>query len=132
MVCRHHNHQHHTLDAYGRRIANAIGIWQHHDSPAASYRFRRHNRNHLYPVQVEPGTNREALQGYLYFLVSAIIAKIFSYDTVTGVFQLWFPIGFAVLMLYLATTRSRRHPAKYKASFLGLAAALFQIMQQYV
>ena len=68
---------------------------------------------------------------YLYFLVSAIIAKIFSYDTGSGVIQRWFPIGFALLMFYLAANRSRRHLAKYKASFLGLAAALYQIMQQY-
>ena len=68
---------------------------------------------------------------FLYFLISAIITQIFSYDTGSGVFQLWFPIGFALLMLYLAANPSRRHPAKYKASFLGLAAALFQIMQQY-
>lgn len=68
---------------------------------------------------------------YLYFLISAIITPIFSYNAGSGVFQLWFPIGFALLILYLATNRSRRHPAKYKASFLGLAAALFQIMQQY-
>ena len=68
---------------------------------------------------------------FLYFLISAIIAPIFSYDSDSGGFQLWFPIVFASLMLYLATNHSRRHPAKYKASFLGLAAALFQIMQQY-
>ena len=68
---------------------------------------------------------------FLYFLISAIITQIFSYDTGSGVFQLWFPIGFAFSMLYLAAKPTRRHPAKYKASFLGLAAALFQIMQQY-
>lgn len=68
---------------------------------------------------------------FLYFLISAIITQIFSYDTGSGDFQLWFPIGFALLMLYLAANPSRRHPAKYRASFLGLAAALFQIMQQY-
>ena len=68
---------------------------------------------------------------YLYFLVSAIIAPIFSYDTGSGVLQLWFPLGFALLMLYLAANHSRKHPAQYKASSLGLAAALYQIMQQY-
>ncbi len=68
---------------------------------------------------------------YLYFLVSAIISKIFSYNTGSGVFQLWFPIGFVLLMLYLAVNPSRRHPAKFKASFLGLTVAIFQIMQQY-
>lgn len=68
---------------------------------------------------------------FLYFLISAIVAPILSYDTGSGVFQIWFPLGFASLMLYLATNRTRKHPAKYKACFLGLAVALFQIMQQY-
>jgi hypothetical protein len=69
---------------------------------------------------------------FLYFFVSAMITPLFSAITGTGgIFQLWFPLGFAATMLYLAVNRYRRHPAKYKACLLGLAAAVYQLLQQY-
>ena len=69
---------------------------------------------------------------FLYFFISAMITPLFSSSTGSGgVFQLWFPLGFAAAMLYLALHRDRRHPAKYKACLLGLAAAVYQLLQQY-
>ncbi len=69
---------------------------------------------------------------FLYCFISAMIAPVFSTHTGLGdIFQLWFPLGFAATMIYLAVNRDRRHPAKYKACLLGLVAAIYQLLLEY-
>ncbi|SIR66100.1 hypothetical protein [Paenibacillus macquariensis] len=66
---------------------------------------------------------------FFYFLISTFITPIFSRSTTDGVFQLWIPLGFIVVFLYLFR---RNHPSKMKASILGLSIALYQLILQYV
>ena len=68
---------------------------------------------------------------FFYFLISTSITPIFSRATTEGVFQLWIPLGFIVVFLYLFRSK-RNHPAKMKASILGLLIALYQLILQYV
>ncbi|OAB40916.1 hypothetical protein PMSD_00795 [Paenibacillus macquariensis subsp. defensor] len=68
---------------------------------------------------------------FFYFLISTLITPIFSRSTTEGVFQLWIPLGFIVVFLYLFRSK-RNHPSKMKASILGLSIALYQLILQYV
>ncbi|UFT98242.1 hypothetical protein KO561_13660 [Radiobacillus kanasensis] len=68
---------------------------------------------------------------FFYFLISTYITPIFSHSTSEGVFQLWVPLGFIVVFLYLFRNE-RNHPSKMKASFLGFSIALYQLILQYV
>lgn len=68
---------------------------------------------------------------FFYFLISTSITPVFSRSTTEGVFQLWIPIGFIVVFLYLLRNK-RSHPSKMKASILGLLIALNQLIHQYV
>lgn len=68
---------------------------------------------------------------FFYFLISTSITPIYSRATTEGVFQLWIPIGFIVVFLYLLGS-NRYHPSKMKASILGLFMALYQLIFQYV
>lgn len=68
---------------------------------------------------------------FFYFLVSSsYITPIFSRSTKEGVFQLWVPLGFIVVFLYLLRS-DRNHPAKMKASILGLSIALYRLFLLY-
>ncbi|WP_127596557.1 hypothetical protein [Paenibacillus lautus] len=68
---------------------------------------------------------------FFYFLISTSITPIFSRVTTEGVFQLWIPIGFIVVFLYLFRSK-RNHPSKMKASILGLLIAMYQLILQYI
>ncbi|OAX48403.1 hypothetical protein gpAD87_09545 [Paenibacillus sp. AD87] len=67
---------------------------------------------------------------FFYFLISTSIIPIFSRYTTEGVFQLWIPLGFIVIFLYLFRSK-RYHPSKMKASILGLSVAIYQLILQY-
>ena len=68
---------------------------------------------------------------FFYFLIGSYITPILTLDTQTGFFQLWIPLGFLILLFYLFH-RDRYHPAKMKASILGLCLAIYQIILQYM
>ncbi|MCR8852616.1 MULTISPECIES: hypothetical protein [Lysinibacillus] len=68
---------------------------------------------------------------YFYFLISTYIAPIFSRSTKDGIFQLWIPLGFIVVFFYLFRSE-KNHPAKMKASILGLSIALYNLILQYL
>ncbi|KOP68378.1 hypothetical protein AMS62_26350 [Bacillus sp. FJAT-18019] len=67
---------------------------------------------------------------FFYFLISTSITPVFTRATTEGVFQLWIPLGFIVVYLYLFRSK-RNHPSKMKASILGLLIALYQLTFQY-
>lgn len=67
---------------------------------------------------------------FFYFLISTYIAPIYSQNTKDGVFELWLPIGFIFVCVYLYGNK-RFHPSKIKASILGLCIALYQLILQY-
>jgi len=62
-----------------------------------------------------------------YFLISIYIAPIYVKDT----FELWVPIGFIVVFLYLFRNPNY-HLSKMKASILGLCIALYQLILHYI
>lgn len=68
---------------------------------------------------------------FFYFLFSTTITPIYSSYTAKGSFQLWIPIGFIMMFLYLFG-RKRNHPAKVKASILGFSIAIYQLILKYV
>jgi len=68
---------------------------------------------------------------FFYFLISAYAAPIYSQSTKNGEFQLWIPLGFLVVFLYLYRSKSY-HPSKMKASLLGLSIAIYQIIVHYI
>ncbi|NMD69352.1 hypothetical protein HHO41_03560 [Bacillus sp. DNRA2] len=68
---------------------------------------------------------------FLYFLISTYIAAIYSHSTKDGVFELWIPLGFIVVFLHLFRSKSY-HPAKMKASVLGLSIAIYRLIQHYI
>ncbi|QCJ42655.1 hypothetical protein FAY30_12460 [Bacillus sp. S3] len=69
---------------------------------------------------------------FLYFLISTHISPLYSHYTLDdGKFELWFPLGFVVILIYLYV-RKRNHPAKMKASLLGLAVAIYKIIGVYL
>jgi|GEM_PF-1001893 len=68
---------------------------------------------------------------FFYFLISTSIIPIFSRNTSEGIFQLWIPLGFIVIFLYLLRSE-RNHPSKMKASILGFSIAIYQLILQYV
>ena len=68
---------------------------------------------------------------YFYFLISAWIMPIYSRYSEDELFQLWFPIGFIVMFLYLFRSE-KYHWAKMKACFLGLGIALYQLVGHYI
>lgn len=67
---------------------------------------------------------------FFYFLISTYIAPIYSQSTRNGVFDLWLPIGFIFISIYLYGNK-RYHPSKIKASILGLCIALYQLILHY-
>ncbi|MGE6575728.1 hypothetical protein ACQKFM_12450 [Paenibacillus xylanexedens] len=68
---------------------------------------------------------------FFYFLISTFITPIYSQSTSEGVFQLWIPLGFIMVFLYLIRSE-RNHPSKMKASILGFPIALYQLILQYI
>lgn len=68
---------------------------------------------------------------YFYFLISIYIAPLYTQITEKGVFQLWVPLGFIVVSIYLYGSK-RFHQSKVKASLLGLCVAVYQIILNYV
>lgn len=68
---------------------------------------------------------------FFYFLISTWISPVFSRRTEGGVFELWLPVGFIVVFIYLFRSE-RNHPVKLKASILGLCIALYLMILQYV
>ncbi|MEC0128261.1 hypothetical protein P4H57_27065 [Paenibacillus pabuli] len=68
---------------------------------------------------------------FFYFLISTSINPIYSRYTTEGVFQLWIPLGFILIFLYLFRSK-RYHPSKMKASILGFSIAIYQLILQYV
>ncbi|MBC5638155.1 hypothetical protein H8S33_15270 [Ornithinibacillus sp. BX22] len=68
---------------------------------------------------------------FYYFLISIIIYPIFSYGTREGMFQLWVPLGFIVVFLYMLLYK-KYHPSKMKASLLGLCIAIYLMVLEYV
>lgn len=67
---------------------------------------------------------------FIYFLFSTYIGPLFSTSTDDGDFTLWFPMGFAMVLIYLYASK-RQHPAKIKASALGLCVAIVKMIQAY-
>lgn len=67
---------------------------------------------------------------FFYFIISTYIAPIYSRTTKEVDFKLWFPLGFIFVYFYLFRSE-RKHPAKMKASILGLCIALYQLILQY-
>jgi hypothetical protein len=68
---------------------------------------------------------------FFYFLISAYIAPIYSQSTKNSVFELWLPVGFIFMSIYLYGNK-RSHPAKIKASILGFSIALYQLILLYI
>ncbi|MCT2538137.1 hypothetical protein NC661_11120 [Aquibacillus koreensis] len=68
---------------------------------------------------------------FIYFFISTWIAPIFSWGNKTGTFELYIPLGFIVVLIYLLNSRGY-HPSKMKASVLGLCIALYRIVLHYV
>ena len=68
---------------------------------------------------------------FVYFLISAYITPIYISGTNEGIFELWIPLGFIIVFLYLKGSK-RNHPSKMKASILGLCIALSQLALHYV
>lgn len=68
---------------------------------------------------------------FIYFLISTNVGPIFSLGTKEGVFELWVPLGFIVVFIYLFFSKEN-HPSKMKASILGLCVALYQLIFHYV
>ena len=68
---------------------------------------------------------------FFYFLIGSYITPILTLDTQAGFFQLWIPLGFLIIFFYLFRS-DRYHPAKMKASILGLCLAIYQIILQYM
>lgn len=62
---------------------------------------------------------------FIYFFISTHIGPIFTLGTKDGTFELWVPLGFIVVFLYLLLNK-RNHPSKMKASILGLCIACYQ------
>ncbi|MFK9093609.1 hypothetical protein [Bacillus salipaludis] len=68
---------------------------------------------------------------FLYFLISTYTAPLYSRSTSNGgQFELWFPLGFAFILIYLYANK-KNHPAKMKASLLGLAVAIYKLIEVY-
>ncbi|OAT81887.1 hypothetical protein A6P54_10255 [Bacillus sp. MKU004] len=67
---------------------------------------------------------------FIYFLISTHIGPVFSKDTKEGTFELWFPLGFIVVLFYMFLSK-RKHPSKLKASILGLGVAMYRLILHY-
>ncbi len=68
---------------------------------------------------------------FFYFWISTFNTPIYSHATTEGFFQLSLPMGFLLILLYFSGG-NRYHPAKMKASLLGLSVALYQLILQYL
>ncbi|MEK4662296.1 hypothetical protein MHH93_10380 [Priestia sp. FSL H7-0729] len=68
---------------------------------------------------------------FFYFLIGTFITPIYSQSTTKGVFELWIPLGFIVVFLYLIRSE-RNHPSKMKASILGFSLAIYQLILKYI
>lgn len=68
---------------------------------------------------------------YFYFLISLFIAPIFSMTMKDGVFELWLPVGFLFILLYL-NANQRYNWTKMKASLLGFAIAIYLLVLKYI
>ncbi|EKN70134.1 hypothetical protein BABA_07146 [Neobacillus bataviensis LMG 21833] len=68
---------------------------------------------------------------FLYFMISTYTAPIFSRSTSNGDhFELWVPLGFIIILVYLVANK-KNHPAKMKASLLGLAVGIYKLIEIY-
>ncbi|WP_071394846.1 hypothetical protein [Bacillus tuaregi] len=68
---------------------------------------------------------------FFYFLISTYISPIYSQSTDDGIFEIWIPLGFIMVILYLFLNE-RYHPAKMKASILGLSIAIYRLISIYI
>ncbi|WP_102028865.1 hypothetical protein [Salirhabdus sp. Marseille-P4669] len=67
---------------------------------------------------------------FFYFLISTFVAPLYSYYSDERSFELWFPIGFTLILLYIVANKDF-HASKIKASLLGFAIAIFRLIQEY-
>lgn len=67
---------------------------------------------------------------FLYFVISTYITPIYSRSSEEGTFELWAPLGFIAILVYMYSNK-RNHPAKLKASIIGFIIALYQLVLQY-
>lgn len=67
---------------------------------------------------------------FFYFWISTSTIIIYSHVTTNGLFQLKLPIGFLLILLYLSN-KQNYHPAKMKASLLGLSVALYKLIVEF-
>ncbi|WP_033542986.1 hypothetical protein [Planococcus sp. CAU13] len=68
---------------------------------------------------------------FFYFLISAWIIPLYTRTSSEGTFELMFPVGFIVICFYLYGSE-RYHRAKLKASLLGFAVAVYQLVMHYL
>lgn len=68
---------------------------------------------------------------FFYFLISTFITPIYSQSTKSGVFELWLPVGFIFIAIYLYNNKNF-HTVKVKASLLGFSIALYQLILHYI
>jgi hypothetical protein len=67
---------------------------------------------------------------FIYFLVSTHIGPVFSRETEECTFELWFPLGFVVVLVYMFLRKSK-HPSKIKACILGACVAVYKLVVHY-
>ncbi|MEB1805977.1 MAG: hypothetical protein LPK26_01530 [Bacillaceae bacterium] len=70
-------------------------------------------------VRLKKQSEISGLKIFLYFLISTYITPIYSHGSQDGYFQLWVPLGFIFISLYLFRSE-KYYPSKMKASLLGL------------
>jgi hypothetical protein len=68
---------------------------------------------------------------FIYFCVSTWVEPLYTQYTKEGKFELLFPFGFIVTMLYLIF-KNNKQTIKWKASFLGLFIGLIKIIGNYL
>jgi hypothetical protein len=66
----------------------------------------------------------------LYFLGSCCILPLYKESTKDGVFRLWFPVGFGVVIVCLLFNKNRNR-AKFRASLFGFSVALGLLFVTY-
>ena len=69
---------------------------------------------------------------FFYFLISTYITPVYNVSTKTGAFEVWLPVGFIGIAIYLYGNKNKKiHSAKVKASILGFSLALYQLIIHY-
>ncbi|MDF2946442.1 MAG: hypothetical protein K0S51_1121 [Bacillales bacterium] len=67
---------------------------------------------------------------FLYFIVSTIIVPLFVTETRENRLELWFPLGFTYLFVYLMLKEDKQ-PNKVKACILGLVVGVYMLISKY-